>query len=197
MPLWIVWYLQTLGNLSFLLCFFLCCGKLCCCGKVKLGGKRSAVYWECVAVVLHLGLCLVGRSRLTESGWGWSQGHPACLSPSGFKENSSLQNAGSPSAAEQKVVEPVSGSMCKRVHCMKKEEWRYWSGSTLNTFLLVSVTGKQNNWLVGLCLYVCALKAINSSRNQFEAKGRRIEGDENTWCLTSFTKQSHTSRCFW
>lgn len=66
--------------------------------------------------------CLAGL-RHSKSGWGWSQGHPSCLSPSGFKENSSLQNASSPTAAEQKVVvEPVSRSMCKRVRCKKKKK---------------------------------------------------------------------------
>lgn len=62
--------------------------------------------------------------RHAKSGWGWSQGHPSCLSPSGFKENSSLQNAKSPSAAEQKVVEPVSRSMCKRLRWNEKKKRR-------------------------------------------------------------------------
>lgn len=81
-----VWYLQTPGNLSFLVFLSLYCGKLCS-GKVKLGGKWSGVYWKCAAVVLHLGLS-VWRIVQAESGRGWSQGHPGCLSPSGFRENS-------------------------------------------------------------------------------------------------------------
>lgn len=83
------------------------------------------------------------------------------------------------------------GSMCERLHCMKKRNCIIEAEDTLNTFLLFSVSEEQNNWLVGLCLYVWGLTEINNNRNQFKEADRepdKKQGDEKSRCLNTVLK---------
>ncbi len=182
LPQWEVCYLQTLGNLSFSVCFFVRCGELCS-GKVKLGRKLSGVNWKCVAAVSHLGLCV------------WQSWGKASLYEGEVKvslvvcPHQALKKT--PACRMLALLQPWNKRYWSQLvnQCARKRGIAFLKGGTLNTFPLFCVTGKQNNWLVGSCLYAGALRAINSSRNQFKENGRReIEGDENPRCLFIFWK---------
>lgn len=165
-------YLHTLGNLSF---FKLPpCAVASCSEKGQTWRKTLWRLMKMCSCSFYIGLT-VWRGRGTVS---LDQGEfkvilvvcptPPTRPPSGFQENSG------PSKGSNTTI-GGGGSVWIIVQegaLYKKGELHFWRSSTLSTFLLLCVTLGNNNWLVGLCLCVGALKSINST-NQFKENGRQ------------------------